>query len=1586
MLLDSHLFPLAAFRQITEARLRKHAINLRRVVSVALMIALLAGSTPPAMANSLMREALMHAQEESSSLAGLAVTLAQKALVSFSSQGPGSNRGVRPRPPESRAEKEVRAATLRINPGGEVVLQSRQPMLFTAIPLDAEGTPIHGLPVEWESSDKQVVFVTKNGQAVAGKPGSATLAAMAGRIKEIVRIVVVEGTKENFGGKKRQNSKRIGRRIGQNSGNVNLVNTVARNTIAGTKLQQTLRFSTGSRNGLARGTERLALASASARTQSVKPQAGTATLRFALPASPLPLRPPEEDPLPDDETNSLYQADNAVGSPPGKRKAGALTPAVATEGTESGNQNFTFALPVAGLGGRGLGVSLSLVYNSQVFNKSTDPFDNSTWMSYDVDSGWPAPGFRLGFGQIEDQGGFGFTLTDADGTRHALTQTSAFNYETTDGTFIHFTGGSGWGTLFYPDGTRVSYGAAGGGIRSYPIQITDRNGNYILISYVNGVGPKISSIQDTLQRYVHFYYASNGDLVTITAPGLTGDLQAMRFYYHDVSIPQSGLFASGVNVSGAPVSVHTLKYIYLPSSVETNGAHIGYRYDYSAYGMMYQIRQFRGMTVDSASTSSPGSVTGEGSQAALTSYDYPTSASGLSDVPTYQHRTDDWAGRTTGMNGDPSAAPVYTFSTSQQTGEKITTVTAPDGTINETHAKDAPGQWDDGLMQQTIVKSGSATLAKTVIDWEQTPNGGPPRVASVRITNDGNPAQTKATVLTYTSFNNVSIVSERDFTTDGSVSSAELRRTETSYVTSSNYINRRLLHLQSTVKVFAGGSTTPSSRTDFAYDDYGASHANLTRRDDIIMHDPAFDPFQPLQENCEWQCMNWQFIDGFEQCVDWQWVCTFSTPYDPSTDYRGNITSVTTYPDASSTSGTITHSTTYDIAGNVMTAQVACCEQKSFTYSGSGPSGNHDYAYPISVTTGSGGTTLTAGASYDYNTGLVDTTTDENNQQTSNSYFASSLRLSEVDYPDGGQTLFTYNDGLSADANGEFHFFVETSTKLDAPGGSPRYVNSRRYFDGRGAVARTFDNHTAANGWSTQDIEYDIMGRAYRASNPYYSSGPNSPINPDGFWTTSTFDRLGRATQVTMPRGDDNNALTTTVQISYAGTVTAATDQAGKQRRQITDALGRVIRLDEPDASGNLGNVDSPAQATGYEYDALGNLIHIAQGAQHRFFKYDSLSRLTHERQVEQNAPWTTSDSVAGNNQWSRKIIYNSNNLVTDAYDARQRRTQFIYDGLNRVSQIAYFLANGSPDPATPAAFYFYDSQTLPSGAPSFNRGHSVGRLVAMTYGAATSTTGNYFGYDSMGRVWTQKQVTGSTTYSLSYAYNHAGLLTGETYPTSRALNYSYDEGARLLSMSDGTTTFANSFSYTAHGGLTSETYGNGMVHALEYNRRLQASKITLKQNSSATTPLQQYDYGYGQFNPSTGAVDTSKNNGQIGKVVGTIGTTTQWLQGFSYDSLARLSNVAEYQGGNISSQTYSQGYTYDRYGNRFQSANTTLGLPAVSSSEIDTSTNRFINSGSTPTTYDPAGKHSERCQVPRDELQLRREQSPDFRRAHRPH
>lgn len=1416
-------------------------------------------------------------------------------------------KGVRPPAAPSKLEREAQVTSLEVNPAEEVKLQSRQWMVFTAIPVDASGNAIHGLRPTWETANKHVLFIKPNGEALAGRPGETIVTAKAGNKHAAVRVTVVEGSKEPFGGKKKHDSTR-------------------------SDVQAAMRNS----NSLL------------AQKLNPKQKRAHAVGKLANLPGVMPfMRDPNDDPLPDNETSSLYAPNNLIGTPPGKKKPGALTIASAVPSTESGNKNFSFGLPVVNLPGRGVDVSLNLIYNSLLWNKSTNPSNSSTWMTYDVDSGYPAQGFRLGFGQIEDQGSSGFTLTEANGTRHALVQSSTSNYDTTDGTFIHFTGGSWGGTLSYPDGTQVFYGATGNGQRSYPTSIMDRNGNYTFISYVNDVGPRIYSILDTVGRYIRFYYDSNNELVAVTKPGLTGqsDLQVMRFYYETLTLP-SGLFASGINVN-KPATARVIKYVYLPASSEgssSGSGDNGYRFDYSQYGMIYQAVKFRGMTASTTSTSSTGTVT-EGTTAATTNYNYNTTAAALSDLPTFSQRTDEWAGRTSG-----GSAPQYAFSISEQTTETISTVTAPDTTVTETRSIKNTGAWNDGLISEIKVQKSSTVYRKTVFTWQQNSTNGTPRLASIRITDDG--GKTSASVFSYddanTPYNNVSVVSERDFTTDGSVSNTELRRTETTFVTSSNYLNRRLLRLPSMVKVFPGGSSTAIKRTDYAYDQYGSSHEDLTPRDDIIMHSPVFDPFQPTQEYCDWVCNqydHWQI-----ECIDWRLVCTYYNPYDSSTDYRGNVTTVTTYPDATTTSGAITHETTYDIAGNVMTTQVDCCQSQSFTYS----TANDDYAYPVTITKGNpSGLHLTNTLGYDMNTGLLSSTTDPNSQPTSFYYNTDSLRLDHVDFADGGQLSYDYNDALAADSAGRYHSNIVTTTKLD----STRYFESKGYFDGRGNLTQTFNNYTSGDGWSIVDTEYDSMGRPYRTSNPYYctSSYGTCSINPSGIWTTNTIDPLGRVTQVDVPRGDDSSpTATNSVTTTFAGDVVTITDQAGKQRRRITDALGRMIRLDEPTSSG-LGAVGSPNQSVSYLYDALNNLVKITQGAQNRYFKYDSLSRLIRERQVEQstNSSYNLSDSLTGNSSWTRKLEYNSNGLVTNIYDARGVQTGFSYDGLNRVTLIDY-------SDSTPDLRYFYDSQTLPSGAPSYTHGSANGRMIAMTYGSSSSINGTYFGYDSMGRVNQQRQVTGGNVYSLSYTYNLAGLLATETYPSGRVLTHSYDNAARLSQISDGTTTFASSLGYSPNGSMVSETWGNGAVHSIAYNSAQQVSQIKLKQSSSGSE-LQRYDYLYGQVTQSSGSVDKTKNNGQIGRVDGVINgsSTKEWDQRFSYDELGRLTTAAEYLQGTGGSPTWKQEFTYDRYGNRFQSGSGNTVPPnytTVVSSDIDANTNRFITSGSTPVTYDAAG------------------------------
>src|SRR5215207_6657960 len=67
----------------------------------------------------------------------------------------------------------------------------------------------------------------------------------------------------------------------------------------------------------------------------------------------------------------------------------------------------------------------------------------------------------------------------------------------------------------------------------------------------------------------------------------------------------------------------------------------------------------------------------------------------------------------------------------------------------------------------------------------------------------------------------------------------------------------------------------------------------------------------------------------------------------------------------------------------------------------------------------------------------------------------------------------------------------------------------------------------------------------------------------------------------------------------------------------MANALGRLVRLDEPDENGNLGPTASPVQKTEYEFDVFGNLTKVIQGIQQRTFNYDSLSRLRSATNVE---------------------------------------------------------------------------------------------------------------------------------------------------------------------------------------------------------------------------------------------------------------------------------------------------------------------------------------------------------------------------------
>ena len=1416
---------------------------------------------------------------------------------------------------KEREEKDVlsaKVAKLKSEIPTKLEMYTRQRMQLSAIPNDNKGQALQGLKTEFSSSNNKVAMVIQGDVLIAGNPGTTTITAKAGTQISTTEVTVVHAPKVKLEKPK-----------------IGLMDTggIRNDKIALNKPNRpTTKFATG----LARVTK-----AATAAFQS----GGT---------------PPSSY-----QTTRIYD----TGRPANRTEASSSTPAAATEGTERpGSADFSFGVPLVNLAGRGPGVGLGLYYNSLVWKKNGLDyyFDNMSSL---------APGFNLGYGKMSvvdtnyqayQYGTLSISsMIDGDGTQQPYQLQSIGTFQATDGSFTRFLDNnpqgyhsvSAIGTKVYTDGTRVDYGA---GIQTsieqiynglywryidaYPTKITDRNGNYIKINYINGVGPKISSIEDSLGRYVKFYYNAGGELFTITVPGYSnsGELVVARFYYQDLAIT-AGFQNPGSGTSN-PGTKRVLKYVFFPGNWTAS------KYEYSSYGMIYRIKQYRGFFTADPFSTIEDYVTQEGTVAATTTYNYPLIPSNLTDVPQFTQRNDNWAGNTNG--GDV----ITTFSSNQTTG--ITTVTDAYGRVTETK-KILTGSFT-GLVNETCLKNSSGTvLAKTVLEYDPNQPGVNSRVSksTSSVTVGGGQLQSKITEYTYDSYNNVTLAIEKGY--DG----IEIRRTETTYETGAGWINRWLIHLPKSI-VLKAASSTVASRTDFVYDnaDTGVTGNNLLARSsagctNVASYDKTYDPYacpEFIGYTNDWSdpdCQDSQcWINGYP-CDGWcPTIAEYSYPYNSATAYRGNVTKTKRWakPAATETASLEANqiSYTYDIAGNLITETASCCNLKTYTYIKA-----NEFTYPSQVARGTGGQ-LTSTATYDFNTGLVREARDENNQLTTYDYDTYSFRPFQVIRPDGGKTVYAFLDLMYAapDIN-HMNYYVGVTNYT----GTNSSFTTYQFYNGIGQPTRTFGHSNTANTTrSISDVEYDPFGRPNRRNSPYYGVNRATPIG--GSWAYSTYDDLNRVTAATAPDGS------TTVQMNYdgstaKGTVQTVTDQALKQRRSITDAIGRLLEVHEPDASGNIGTLAAPTQKTNYEYDVLGNAvktiqINTAAETQCRYFKYDGLSRLTHERQVEQVAPHVQADPLTNNNNWSKKIVYDLDGKVLDAWDARGTNTHFTYsDPLNRLTGISY--SGGSPTVATPSVTYTYD-QPLTG---YFNQGRLTEAKTA-ALGSAPETKIQY-NYDVMGRVSQHKQIVGSNTYAMAYGYNQAGQLTSETYPSGRVVTANYMAGGGgLTSVADADRTYASAINYTPHGAMSTETLGNGAVQTMAFNDRLQLSQINLVKSG---TELQRYDYSYGQYDANNTALDATKNNGQIAKISGFIGGAKQWEQRHTYDSLGRLCVAGEYRGDNnqVSWRTH---YGYDRFGNRYQNSTQTqnigLAYVNVANADVDRTTNRFASG----ITYDAGG------------------------------
>jgi RHS repeat-associated protein len=406
----------------------------------------------------------------------------------------------------------------------------------------------------------------------------------------------------------------------------------------------------------------------------------------------------------------------------------------------------------------------------------------------------------------------------------------------------------------------------------------------------------------------------------------------------------------------------------------------------------------------------------------------------------------------------------------------------------------------------------------------------------------------------------------------------------------------------------------------------------------------------------------------------------------------------------------------------------------------------------------------------------------------------------------------------------------------------------------------------------------------------------------------------------------------------FVGTYTTATDASGRRARSITNALGQLVRIDEPTGNNALGDIDAPNQPTFYKYNAQGKMVHVIQGKagepaiQHRYFLYDYLGRLIRVRQPEQevNSTLNTTETIDGNFEWTAKMEYDIVGNLVKTTDAENKQITNTYDKAGRVIKREYSNLD------TPTVFYHYDGTGL-GAVPAYSKGK-------LTKVSSTISATQYTSFDNFGRTLTSEQITDGQTYTSKYKYSLSGALLEQTYPSGKVVRNFFESDGDLTKVVRNGKTYVSDFNYNASGGVNSLKLGNGRFETAQYNTRQQLTQLGLGVNSNDTN-LFKLQYEYGELTSN----GTTQNVGNITKQTITL-PNASFVQTYKYDALDRLREAKE-TNGTSATINWMQTFDYDRFGNRTnfsqQINGQALAINSLTLPSIDATKNRFnVNQG----------------------------------------
>ncbi|WP_234042482.1 LamG-like jellyroll fold domain-containing protein [Streptomyces marianii] len=390
---------------------------------------------------------------------------------------------------------------------------------------------------------------------------------------------------------------------------------------------------------------------------------------------------------------------------------------------------------------------------------------------------------------------------------------------------------------------------------------------------------------------------------------------------------------------------------------------------------------------------------------------------------------------------------------------------------------------------------------------------------------------------------------------------------------------------------------------------------------------------------------------------------------------------------------------------------------------------------------------------------------------------------------------------------------------------------TRHTYDERGLQLSTVGPRGTVTGADpaafTTSFRYDALGRLVERTAPPVAAekypGTAQTVRPvaavgyntfsdatdlrdeNGEVTRSQFDKLGRATAVTLPAYTPPGATTpisAVARLDYdaLGRTTGSTDPLGRVTRFAYDQLDNLVQQTDPAPGAPTGLQEpSPFSGTSIALDGGGitrytwtptglQLSATTPTGARTEATWDELGRQLTATTVErypslQNLTSRYTWDDAGNQIVATTpagrmstAVYNKAGEPVSTTEPGGGVTTFAYDGLGRVIE--------TTDPTRRKSTVAFDALDNVTEAADHGTGTTVLRSAKATYDAegnqltATSPTGGHteFGYDALGRMTTQKEkVSGTRTITTSFGYDTAGNRTRFTDGRAMATYYTFN-------------------------------------------------------------------------------------------------------------------------------------------------------------------------------------------------------------------